>query len=323
MRSLLLLCLMTLVSLRSALAETFTSYPTKPIQLVVGLPAGTDPDIVARKLAAGLGEMLGQPVIVVNKPGVGGLLAMEQVANAPPDGYTIGLGFPANMAASPLLYQRPRYDVEKDLAPIGLIVRAPWVLYVSAQVPAKTMAEFIALAKAEPGRLTYVTTGIGGAQHLSMELLQTLTGTQLKHVPYGASNWVNDLLGGRVDTTIWGVGNLVEHVRNGKLRALAVSNGASRSDLLPDTPTFAEVGFAAFNVQTWVGLTASSGVPKEIQNKLATAMQKVVKTAAFRDFSAGRGMTAVGDTPHEFSKFLASERVLWKKVIADGNIRLE
>lgn len=307
----------------SAGAQPVTNFPTKPIQLVVGLPPGTEPEMVARKLALGMGQVLGQPVVVINKPGASGLLAMEQVATAAPDGYTIGLGFPANMAASPLLYQRPRYNVETGLAPIGMIVKAPWVFYASTKLPVNSFAEFVALAKSRPDTLTYASTGIGSTQHLSMELLQGITGMKLRHIPYGATNFFPDLLVGTVDSTVWGLGNLADQVRSGKLKALGIANGRTRSELLPDTPTFHEMGIPSFDVRTWLGIVAPASTPADVRDRLSAALVKVVKSPEFQEAARSQGQTADGGTQQEFADFLAAERAMWKRVIAAGNIRLD
>ena len=299
------------------------TYPNKPIKIIVGAPAGTGPDIEVRQLVPQLSAELGQPVIVENKPGVAGLLGAELAAKAEPDGYTILGATISNAAAHPRLYDRPTFNVEKDLVPISLSIRHPWLLYVRGALPAATFKDFVALAKSKPDSLTYASNGIGGTQHLSLELLQVMTGIKLKHVPYGASPWQNDLVAGQIDASTWPLITLTEHLQTGKIRALAISNGGKPSEQAPGVPQFADVGLPAFDMTVWAGLLAPAGTPKEIVDKLAAAAAKAAQGKAYREFTAKIGATAVGSTPAEFAAFLATERARWKKVIADASIKMD
>lgn len=294
-------------------------YPSKPIRIVVGQPAGTGPDVETRQFGAQLSAELGQAVIVENRPGDSGLIAAESVAKAAPDGYTllavqIGFAMPA---------RRPGLNAERDLATVSLLGKHPWVLYVHPSVPAKTLEEFVALAKAQPDKLAYGTRGAASFNHLSGELFQALSGTKLKHIPFGTGNPINDLLGGHIDVMFYPLIGMVENVRAGKLRALAVSTGNGRSPQLPDVPTFAEAGMRQFDPYAWFGLAAPAGLPSAVMEKLAGASSRAAQSQSFREFLTKLGATPVGSTPPEFAAFLKSERARWKKVVSDLNLKLD
>lgn len=195
-------------------------YPDRPVRILVGVPAGAGPDVEARAFAAALQLELGQTVLVENKPGFTGLLAMDAVAKAASDGYTLGGCTPTNMTSNPQLFDRPLFNVEKDIVPISQFIEHPWLLYISAKLPARTLADFVALAKASPGRISYASASIGSFPHLTAEWFQKLAGIRLNHIPYGTTHWQTDLLSGTVDATFYPLVGLVDHVRGGKLRAL-------------------------------------------------------------------------------------------------------
>lgn len=302
-----------------AAAQTF---PDKPVKILVGVPAGAGPDVEARQFAAQLAIELGQPVVIENKPGFAQMLAIEALSKAPADGYTLALAQPSNMAANPRLFDRPLYNIDKDFAPISLLGEHPWVLYVNANVPVKNLAEFIALAKSKPGKLTYASTGVGSFQHLTGEWFQKITGTALTHVPYGATGWQTDLLAGNVDATLFPLITMTDHVKAGKLRALAIS-GNQRSAQLPDVPTFAESKYPEYAVRAWFGLLAPAGVPAPVLKRLNEASVKAVQTQAFREFFAKNGASPVGSTPNEWGNYLKSEQTRWRTVITEANIKME
>ena len=299
------------------------SFPAKPIRVISPNPSGSGPDVEARQLTQLMSTDLGVPIIVENRPGGAQLLGMEIVAKSTPDGYTLGAGTIGNLAAHPRLFDRPSYDVERDLAPLSLSIKHPWLLYVNASVPAQTFQQFVALAKAKPESITYATNGVGTFLHLTGTLLQTMTGIQLRHVPYGAQPMLPDLLGGHVNAMMFPLITMVDHVRSGKLRALAISNGKERSPQVPDVPQFSEVGLAQFDPSAWAGLVARAGTPQPVIEKLAKAAARAAQTAQYREFSARNGATAVGSTPAEFDTFMKSERARWKKVIVDNGIKLD
>jgi len=311
---------MLLLSLLAAplFAQTF---PDKPIRILVGVPAGAGQDVEARQFAQELALELGQPVIVENKPGFAQLLSLEALTKAPADGYTLAMATVV-FAAHPRLFDRPLFNVEKDFAPISLLGEHPWVLYVNSNLPVKNLAEFIALAKSKPGKLTYASTGVGSFQHLSGEWFQKITGTSLTHVPYGAQGWQADLLGGNVDATFFPLISMVEHVKSGKLRAIAISS-AQRSPLLPDVQTFAEANYPAFSARAWYGPVAPAGLPPAVMARLNSASVKAIQHQRYRDFLGTIGATPVGGTPAEFESYLATERGRWRNVITEANIKLD
>ena len=203
-------------------------YPDRPVRILIGVPPGAGPDVEARAFAAALQLELGQTVLVENKPGFTGLLAMDAVAKAAPDGYTLGAGNPSNLTSNPRLVDRPPFNADKDIAPIIRFIEHPWLLYVNAKLPANTLADFVALAKASPGRISCASAGIGSFPHLTAEWFQKLAGIRLNHIPYGTTHWQTDLLAGNVDATFYPL-LLADHVRGGKLRALAVASADRKS----------------------------------------------------------------------------------------------
>ncbi len=298
-------------------------YPSRPVHLIVGHPAGVGVDVDARVLARQMSIELGQPVLVENRPGFATLIAMVLVAKAAPDGYTIGMGLPPNLASHPRLYDRPPFDIERDVVPVTLTQRHPWSMYVHSSVEAKTLAELIALAKRRPESLTYATTGVGSLQHLATEWLMSLAGVRFRHIPYGTSGWTTDFVAGRIDVVQWTLSDLVQHARAGRIRALAISTGAGRSVQLPDVPTFAEAGFAQFDFTVWAGIVAPAATPRPVIDRLHAAAVRAVNSTAFREHVAQNGGTVVGNTPEEFDALLKLERQRWKRVIADAGIKLE
>ena len=206
---------------------------------------------------------------------------------------------------------------------MSLFIRHPWVLYVNAGVPARSFEEFIGLAKVRPKSITFATPGVGTFSHLTLTLFQTLTGVQLQHVPYGAQPWQPDLVGGHINSSMSALIPLVDHVKSGKLRALAISNGNERSSQVPDVPLFSELGLTQFDPTAWAGLVAPAGTPRSIVEKLSAVAARAAKSAQFSALTEKVGATAVGSTSADFDTFLKMERARWKKVIADNGIRLE
>jgi tripartite-type tricarboxylate transporter receptor subunit TctC len=298
-------------------------FPARPIRVISPNASGSGPDVEARQLTQQMSTDLGVPIVVENRPGGAQLLGMELVAKSTPDGYTLGAGTIGNLAAHPRLFDRPPYDVERDLASLSLSIKHPWLLYVHASVPAQTFQQFVALAKAKPESITYATNGVGTFMHLTAALLQSMTGTQLRHVPYGAQPMMPDLLGGHVNAIMFPLITMVDHVKSGRVRALAISNGRERSPQVPDVPMFSEVGLAQFDPHAWAGFVARAGTPKPVIDKLAQAAARAAQTTQYREFAARNGATAVGSTPAEFDAFLKTERARWKKVITDNGIKLE
>lgn len=298
-------------------------FPARPIRVIVSAPAGAGQDVEVRQLTPHIATELGVPVVFENRPGGAGLLGLEVVTKATADGYTLGAATIGNLASHPRLFDRPIYNVERDLTPVSLSLRHPWVLYINTSVPVQTFQQFIALAKAKPESVTYASPGVGSFTQLTASLLQTMTGTRLRHIPYGAQPWQPDLLGGHVNASLWPLITMVDHVKSGKLRALAISNGKERSPQVPDVPMFSEVGLTQFDPSAWAGLVVPAGTPKPIIERLALAAARAVQTPQYREFTVRIGATAVGSTPAEFDAFAKTERARWKKVIADNGIKLE
>jgi tripartite-type tricarboxylate transporter receptor subunit TctC len=318
-----LMVVLATVAALQAIAQPSGAYPSKPVRIIVPVPAGAGPDVEARNLAAILGRELGQTFIVENRPGAGQLLGIDAVAKAPGDGYTIGMGQGGNLAANPRLYDRPPFDVERDITGVSLTLKNPWLLYVNAKVPARTLSEFVAMARSKPDAFTYASTGVGSFLHLSGEWFQSLTGTRIKHVPYGSGSWQNDLVAGQVDAVFYPLVTLLDHVKAGKLRALAISNDGRRAPQLPDVPTFAEAGLPAFSAIAWNGLIAPAATPREIVEKLGGAAARAARSDEYQAFTSRIGAVAVGSSPAEFDAFMRSERALFRRIISESGIRLD
>ena len=306
----------------SAAPARAQGYPERPVRIVVGYPPGSGPDVEARQFAAMLSLELGQSVLVENKPGFSGMLALEAVAKAAPDGYTLGGGTPTNLTCNPRLFDRPLFNVEKDLTPVTQFIEHPWLLYVNAKLPARNLEEFVALAKSQPGRITYATPGVGSLQHVTGEWLQKLTGIRLNHIPYGSANWQTDLVAGTVDATFYPLITLADHVKSGKLRALAVAN-AGRTPVLPDVPTFAEAGYPAFAARAWAGVVAPGGTPSALIDRLSQASARAVQRPEFREFVNKLGANAIGSSAQDYGRFLRTERAQFQALILENNIRVE
>ncbi len=311
------------VVMASASGHAADVYPSRPIKMVVPFASGGPADAIARTLADKLGGILKQPVVVDNRPGAGGVTGMKAVAKAPADGYTFGIGSAGALAISVSLQPDPAYDPRTDLLALTLAASVPELFVVNPNVPAKTLAEFIALAKAKPGSLTVASSGAGSMPHLAAELLQQYAGIKLVHVPYrGAAPAVTDLLGGQVDAMFMDIAVLLPHVQAGRMRALAIGS-PERSTMLPDLPTTAELGFPKVVADNWYGIVAPRGLPQPIADKLHAAL---VETLALPDVKAKlgqQGAVASSTTPAAFSAFLSSEVDKWAEVVKAANIKPE
>ena len=278
---------------------TATDYPNKPIRLIVPFPAGSGPDANARVLAAGLARPLGQQLLIDNRPGASGILGTQLAAKSAPDGYTLLLGTASVFAAVPTLYEKLPFDLDRDFVPISMIELLPCALVVNAALPAKNIKELIALAKAKPGQLTFGSAGNGGFHHLSAELFKTLTGTDMRHIPYGAGGPYADLVSGQVPLMFDTFSPFLPNIKAGKLRALAVS-GKQRRPQVPAVPTFIEAGLPAFDSSAWYGPVAPAGTPRPLIARLHAAIADTLKltevTERLTNVSAGY---IVGNTPEE------------------------
>jgi tripartite-type tricarboxylate transporter receptor subunit TctC len=292
------------------------AYPSKPIRMIVPFPAGGPADIFGRGLAQGMSEQLGQPVIIENIGGVGGVLGVDRALKSTPDGYTLGFNSGSTLSIAPYSFSRLPYDVKKDVALITLVVRVPEVLAVHPSLPVNSLADLVAYAKANPGKISYGSAGGGSITHLAMELLKAEARLDMVHVPYkGAAPAVNDLLGGQVVAGIFDVPILLGHVRSGKLKALSVTS-ASRAPTLPGVPTTAEGMLPNVTSDNWYGLVAPVATPAEVQKRIHAAAVAALKTPAVMEQFAKVGGLASPGTPQEYAAFLAAEQTKWSKVVA-------
>ena len=296
-------------------------YPSRSIRLIVAVPAGSGPDSDARYMAARIGPLLGQPVVVENRPGAGTRIAMDGVAKAAPDGYTLLFGTPS-LATAPALYAKLAFDIRRDLAPISLLALTSYALTINSAVPAQTVAAYAALARLNPAHANVATYGIGTIPHLAAAWFGNMTGSDLKFIHYNTTPPFNDLLAGQTTAifdSLLAVGN---HVRSGRLRVLAVS-GKTRNALLPEVPTFAEAGFADFDPQVWNGILAPAGTPRAIIDRVQHAIAEVARMREVIAYRRGIGSESVSTTPEEFAAFIEAERVKWAAVIKQAGVRLE
>jgi tripartite-type tricarboxylate transporter receptor subunit TctC len=317
---LFVLCLagLTLAGAGNALAQ---DYPTRPIRWIVPYPPGGATDITARIMGAWLSERLGQQVIIENKPGAGNNIGTETAINSPPDGYTLLLVNPAN-AINATLYPKLSFEFLRDVAPVGGIMRVPNVMEVNPQVPAKTVAEFIAYAKANPGKINWATSGNGTSVHLSGELFKMMTGVQLTHIPYkGSAPALTDLLAGTVDVIFDNMPPSLPHIRAGKLRALAVTTNV-RSDALPDVPTVGET-VPGYEASAFFGMSVPKGTPPAIIDRLNKEINAGLADPKIKARLAELGGMLTPGTPADFGKLVVGETDKWAKVIKTGGVALE
>jgi tripartite-type tricarboxylate transporter receptor subunit TctC len=290
-------------------------YPERPVTLVVGFPPGGPSDVLARIVAKKFSELLGQPFVVDNRPGAGGNVAGELVAHAEPDGYTLLMGNNSILATNASLYAKIGFDPEKDFAPISLIGTQANILVVNPNVPANTMAELIDLAKANPGKLNFASSGYGAAAHLAGELFKTMAHVDIVHVPYkGAGPALQDVISGQDQMMFATAASVVGMIKNGQVRALAVTT-LERTAILPDVPTVDELGIKGFEATTWHGLVAPTGTPKDIIATLNRAAIAALNDAEVRQTLGTLGVDIVGDSPEEFSAYIQAEIPKWAAVI--------
>ncbi|MBL8521800.1 MAG: tripartite tricarboxylate transporter substrate binding protein [Betaproteobacteria bacterium] len=298
------------------------AYPNKPVTLIVPFPPGGTTDVLARALAEKLGTALGQPVIVESKPGAGATIGADFVAKAKPDGYTLLVGAVHHTIATSV-YKKLPYDFQKDLLPITTIAMVPNVLVVNSANPAKSAAELVAAAKAQPGKLSYGSNGNGTAQHLIGTQFENETGAQILHVPYkGSGPLTTDLLGGQVTMSFDTVTPVLPHIKAGKLRALAVTTG-TRSSALPDVPTLAEAGIKGIAIGTWFGVLAPAGTPKDLVTRLNAEMVKVIQSADFKKRMGEIGAEPIGDTPEQMGKQIKEETEKFAKLVKQANVTID
>ncbi len=298
------------------------SYPTKPIRMVVPFAPGGGTDIIARLVAQDLTQAWGQSVVVDNRGGGGGVIGTNLAAKSSPDGYTMVL-CSLGMSYAPALYAKLPYDTEKDLIPISLVATQPFVYVVIPSLGVGTMKELIALAKNKPGEIRFGSGGSGGSSHLGTELLKTMTGADMVHIPYkGTGPALTAMLGGEIQMQLIGISVVVPHMKTGRMRALAVS-GAKRSSAAPDVPTVAESGIPGYDFDVWYGMLFPAGTPREIVGRANAEINRVLKSPALAQRFAAVGLEPAGNRPEEFGRMIHSEIAKWHKVVKAANIRLE
>jgi tripartite-type tricarboxylate transporter receptor subunit TctC len=313
---------LSMLALLVATHAAAQAYPGKPVRILCPFPPGGGVDITARAIAHQLGPLLGQPVIVENRPGAGGNVAAAEVARAAPDGYTLFLTLNSLHAISPLLYAKLPYDANKDFAYITPLVSFNNVLVVSPSAPAKTLQELIAAARQAPGKLTFASSGNGTNIHLVGELFKAMAGVDIVHVPYkGSAPALADLLGGSVTMMFDTIPSAVGHVKGGKLRALGVT-GARRSPLFPDVPTIAESGLPGFEASAWYGLVAPAATPPEIIGRLNAAAVQGANSAEFRGRMEPLGFEIITSTPDKMAELLKADAARWAPVIKKAGVTI-
>ena len=298
-------------------------YPSQPVRIIASAPPGTPVDIRARWVAEQLGRALGQPVVVENKGGAGGNIGMEAAARSAPDGHTLAIVHQGTLAINPHVYARVGYDPLGDFAPVTRLLDAPLLLAVNPEFPARSVDDLVRLAKEQPGRLSYGSSGTGTPPHMAGELFRRAAGIEVVHVPYkGAAAALTDLLGGRLAYTIDGTVIQGPQVRAGKLRALAVTS-LERLATLPDVPTMSESGFPGFHYVAWMGVAAPAATPSAIIERLNAELVKALRTREAREWFEAQGAVPVGDTPQQFAAFIRAEHARWGAVVREAGIRAE
>ena len=298
------------------------AFPVKPVRIVVPFPPGGATDVAARLIATKLNEKWGQAVVIDNKAGAGGNVGSDIVAKSAPDGYTLVMGVTGSHAINTSLYSKMPYDPVADFFAISQVAVVPNVIVVHPSVPASTLAELVALAKREPGKLNYASLGNGTAAHLGMEMLKSAAGIDMTHVPYkGSAPAISDLLAGQVQVMVDGLPSALPHIKAGKLRALAITS-LRRSPALPDLPTVAE-NYPGFYADAWSGLFAPKGTPPAVVDKISVEVQRILRLPEVREKLAGLGAEPVGSTPTEFSSHVKREIDKWARVVKTSGAKVD
>lgn len=305
------------------LAAQADDYPSRPIKLVVPGTAGGGMDVIARVIGDKISAALKQPVVVENKAGAGGNIAVDYVAKSPADGYTIIIGQTAHFSINPFLYSKLPFDTLKDFVPVVLLAESPNVMVVGAQSPYKTLADVVQAAKASPDGLALATPGNGTVSHLTGELFQKAAGIKFTHIPYkGAAPALTDVMGGRVPVMLSSVPTALSQIKAGKLRPVAVS-AVKRSPALPDVPTIGEQGYPGFDAGTWYGLLVPTGTPPDVINKLNAAANDAIKLPEVREKILAEGGDVVGGTSDEFARMLKADSDKWSKVVKESGAKID
>ena len=315
-------CLIALGVTLAGIAPALAQYPNKPVRLVLPFPPGGGTDTLGRVVGAKLSEALGQQVVIENRPGAGANIGAEVVAKSLPDGYTLLMGNIIH-AINVSLYGKLGYDLVRDLAPVSLLASTPNIVVVHPSVPAKSVKELIALAKARPGQLDVASSGSGSSAHLAGELFNNMAGTKMTHVPYkGGGPAVIALIGGEVSVGFATTPSVINHVKSGKLRGLAVTS-AQRSPSAPDLPTVSEAGLPGFEVVGWYGLLVPSGTSGGIVSRLHAESVKLLKLPDVKDRLDATGFEPIGTTPEQFGAYIRSEIAKWAKVVKASGVRVD
>ncbi len=318
------LLIVTALALAPVVTAFAQNYPTRPVRMVVGFPPGGFTDILARQIGDRLTPVMGHPIVIDNRAGNAGIIGADVVAKSKPDGYTLLMGHNNSNAVAPSLYAKMPYDVRRDFAPIALAGHSATVLVVHPSVPAKSIKEFIAVARGTNGQLRVASSGVGSTQHLAIERFKLATGAQMIHVPYkGSGQAIIDLIGGHVDANFDGIGVVLPYIRSGKLRALGVAT-MQRLEQIPELRTIHEQGVAGFESGSWFGVLAPAGTPAPIIERWSSALRTLLAQREFSDrIIALGGQSAKPNTPAEFTAFIESEIERWGKIIRAANVRLE
>jgi tripartite-type tricarboxylate transporter receptor subunit TctC len=312
--------LFAMALMSAAQAQT---YPDRPVRLIAPFPAGGLADVLARAVGDQMTKTLGQPVVVENRAGAGGNTGALAVATAAPDGYTLLMSSAGILTANPFLYAKMPFDVETAFIPVSNVAEMSMLLVVNPNVAAKTLKDFVALAKARPGKLNFGSPGIGTTGHLGLAMFMHAAKVQITHVPYrGAAPAVQDLIAGQIDGVVDNPPTVISHIENGKLRPLAVA-AKSRMKLLPDVPTAAEGGVANYEASSWFGIAAPAGTPAPIVERLHKEIAAAVRSPAMQERFAKTGAQLVGNTPQEFAAQIRAERVRWGEIIKAAGIKAE
>jgi tripartite-type tricarboxylate transporter receptor subunit TctC len=310
------------LALASLASVAQSTWPAKPVKIVVPFPAGGPTDVMTRALADKLATALGQPVVIDNKPGAGGTIGSDLVAKAAPDGYTLLMATGSTHSVGPYLGKVP-YDPQKDFTPIVYVGTATNILLVSPRLGVSNVRELIALAKSRPGELNYATSGIGSVAHLTSEMFASMAGIKLTHVPYkGTQQSIADIASGQVAMLFDNVMTAKPHVDSGRLKGIAISS-AKRSELVPGIPTVAESGLPGFESSNWFGIFGPAGTPRPVVERVNTEMNRIIQDPAIRERFHTLGFEAAGGTPQALESIMRSEAVKWSKVIRDANVKPE
>ena len=302
-------------------AHAQANYPNRPIQLVVTVPPGGAADLIARVIGAKLSDALGQQVVINNRAGAGGTTAAAQVAKSPADGYTLLLNTIATHGIGPHIYANLQYDPVKDFEPVILVAKLPLIMVVNAELPLRSVADVIALAKAKPGELTFSSSGAGGAPHLAGEMFKSFTGTAVQHIPYrGSGPAVIDLIAGRITMMFDATPSLLPNITAGKLRPIAAAS-PQRHRLLPDVPSFAELGYPGMDIALWYGIAVPGGTPPPIVQRLNAELAKIVDMPDVRKNLSEQGADLQGGSTEDFATFMRNESARWGAVVTRAGIK--